>query len=158
MKRLLISLAVLLLVAAIGLKAYADIRHNQQMAILSVFNQANAACTQTRTYPNGRKIIVHAGDRMFSVRAYTTVIDRIATVQCPNQFSVAWLQYVQALERNQEPFSGLGAVGEYAVSVVKPSGAVTQDALARLDRINAPEAWRHVVMVALQYGVQIHDR
>jgi hypothetical protein len=45
--------------------------------------------------------------------------------------------------------STIGAGSNHAVSVVKASGSGTQDALARLDKLNASEALRRVQMVAL---------
>jgi hypothetical protein len=158
MKTLLLSLLLIVVVGLFGFKIYSDYRHGQQVAILAVFNQANAATTQTRVYPNGRKIIVHSGEKLFSRADFVKALDRISTIQCPQEFSMAWLNFVQTLQRGEEPFAGLGALGEYGVSVVQPSGAGTKDALARLDRLNASEAYRRVVMVALKYGVQIHDR
>jgi len=95
---------------------------------------------------------------MFSRAEFAKALNRINITQCPVEFNIAWMNFVQTVQRNQEPFAGLGAMGEYGVSVAKTSAEGTRDALARLDRLNAPEAYRHVVMVALKYGVQIHDK
>ncbi len=158
MKRLLLALGILLIIGAFSFKVWADTRHVQQLAIMSVFTQAQAALIQIRTFNNGRTLIVHANNKLFSVKEYVTALDRIPTTQCPQAFQTAWLNYVQTCERQQEPFNLLAAGVEGVVGVYKLSPSVTQDALARLDRLNAPEAWRRVIMVALEHGVQIHDR
>src|SRR5580658_2887583 len=107
MKKLLLFLLLLAAGSLYCLKVYSDIRHKQQVAILAVFDQANAAATQTRVYPNGRKIVVRSGDKLFSRVNFVRALDRIQTVQCPQEFSMAWLAFVQTLQRGEEPFAGL---------------------------------------------------
>jgi len=151
-------LALFLVIVGLGLKIWVDVRRDQQRAIVAVFTQAQQALTQTRRMPNGRIITVHAREKMFSLREYTSSLERISTAKCPESFRFAWLNYTQTLQRAEAPFSGLGSVVEFGVSVVKPSGAGTKDALARLDKLDAPEAWRRLETVALHYGVRVQDR
>ncbi len=143
-------LGMILLVGGVGLKVWADIIVKRQQAIMSVLEQRNQAVVRAKTMPNGRK------GNGFSPAVYTRGVARISTVDCPEPFSQVWLDYVQTLQRNNAPFAGLGAVTEFGVSAVKPNSDGTKDALARLDKLNTPEAWMRVQRVALRYGVQVH--
>jgi len=157
-KKLLLSLSVLVVLFGVVLLVAGIIRQKQQKAIMAVINQSNAACVQTRTLPNGDTITRRSGQRGFLMPEYIKAVERIPTVDCPQQFQVAWMNYVQTLQRGDQPFAGLGAVVEYEISVIHPSADASKDALARLDRLNASEAWRRVVMVALHCGVQIYNK
>jgi hypothetical protein len=152
MKKVLIPLLVALL-AAIAI--WCVVRHGQQQAVMAVLNQANKATVQTRHLANGRTVVVHPNSPLFSKREFVVSLERISTTGCPKTFQFAWLDFTQTFERSQEPFAGLGAVGEYVVSGITPWGTGTKDALQRLDKLNAPEAWRRVQRVALEYDVQL---
>jgi hypothetical protein len=153
----------MLIVIAIGFGVWTNIRHQQQQAIVAVLSQFETVRTEyrnslttTKTFPNGRTVTVPARNMLQLSKNYIAKVNRIATGDCPQAFQFAWLDFVQTLQRSEEPFSGLGAVGEYVVSVAQPSSAGAKDALARLDKLNIPEAWRRVQVVAIQYGVQMH--
>ncbi len=131
-----------------------QVRARQSQAIVAVFTQANSAHSEARVMLNGRPALLHR-QPVFSDKKYLLALEGISTSDCPEPFRLAWLNYLQTAERSDTPFSGLGAVGEYALSVVKPSSVGAKDALARLDKINTPEAWMRVETVALEYGVQL---
>lgn len=124
----------------------------QQQGIIAVLNQAHQVginASHTRTLSNGRS------RTSFSMNEYLAGIEKISTAQCPEKFRLAWLNYIQTLQRGNAPFSGLGAVTEFEVSTLGKSSSGTKDALARLDRLNGNEAWMHVETAALDYGVQL---
>jgi hypothetical protein len=100
----------------------------------------------------------HAGQKGFQLSEFAKELDHISTAGCPEPFRLAWLDFVQTVERDSSPFSGLGSLGEYTVSVFRGSSSGMKDALARLDRLDAPEAERRLEIVALNYGVQLTGR
>jgi hypothetical protein len=151
-RKLIIALGVLCAVSIAFVVVRVTVRAQQQQAIVAVLNQACAAnlnATHVRTMRNGRSIT------NFSVKDYLAGIETISTAQCPEDFRLAWLNYIQTLQRDRAPFSGLGAITEFEVSTLKTSPSGEKDALARLDKLNGNEAWMHVETKALDYGVQL---
>jgi hypothetical protein len=156
MKKLLWGLGVLFAATLIVFVIWIQIRAHRENAIIAVINQASAAMTQKRELPNGNTIVIHANTPGFSLRVYTNQLRQISTVQCPEPFQLAWLNFVQTTERAERPFAGLGSTIEFTVSAITPDGSGTTDALARLDKLDPQQAWMRVQIVALRYGVQIH--
>lgn len=161
MKRSFSFLAVIVVVATCGFFIWSGLEHARQRAIAGVLSeyktvnaQYRSEFSQTRTLPNGRTIHELPRNLAQLRREYVAALGRIPTDGCPDVFRLAWLNYVQTQERAENPLYALAATTEGAVSIVKPSPAVLRDALARLDRLNAPEAWRQVEVAALNYGVQ----
>jgi hypothetical protein len=144
------SILLVVLIAIVGTRVV--VRSVQQQRIVTVLNQANKArinATHIRILGNARS------KANFSLKEYLAGIETISTAQCPENFRLAWLNYIQTLQREGAPLSGLGAVTEFEISTLKASPNGTKDALARLDKINGKEAWMNVETTALEYGVQL---
>jgi hypothetical protein len=157
MKKLILGLGFLaVVILGLGFVVWAKVHVHQQQAIIAVLNEANAANTQKIEYSNGQTRIVHPNSPLFSVPVYTKRLRQISTLQCPEPFQMAWLNFIQTLERLERPFAGLGSLIEFTVSTVHPDGSGTSDALARLDKLDLSEARMRIQRVALRYGVQIH--
>ncbi|HTB79837.1 MAG TPA: hypothetical protein VK717_03010 [Opitutaceae bacterium] len=156
MKKFIIGSALLFAALFVLMFGLAEVRHARQLAIIAVLDQASKAKIQTKKLKDGRTLIIHPNNPQFSLKVYTQQLSQIPTVQCPEPFQLAWLNYVQTWERSEAPFAGVGSAIEFTVSTVKPNGDAAKDALARLDKMNPNEAWMRVQVVALRYGVQIH--
>lgn len=87
---------------------------------------------------------------------YIEGLHQISTDGCPQNFRLAFLDYVQTWERASKPGAGLGSTGEFAIGAVSKSGNAMQDASKKLAAIDTDEARRRLDMVALEYGVEIH--
>jgi hypothetical protein len=152
MKHFILYFGGFIAVLAIGFLIHFAIVCDRQQAIIAVINQAHAANVDARriiNFRNGRSVT------NFVVKIYVSEVQKIPTAQCPENFRLAWLNYIQTLERQHVPFSGLGAVTEFEISAFRGSSSGTKDALARLDKLNVNDAWMNVETAALDNGVQL---
>ncbi len=165
MKKFVLVLVILFVVGALGFKVWTDVRAAQQAAIIAVLTQFRetqeqfrSEFNQRRTLANGHIVAVPPRNPILLRKRYISDLRQISTAKCPETFRLAWLSYIQTLERSDDPLYALAALTEGTVSVVRLSPEGTKDALARLDRLNAPEALRRLEMIALGFGVQFQGR
>jgi type II secretory pathway pseudopilin PulG len=143
-KIIIISVAVVVV--------FSVMRNYEQQSIITVINQNRQAAINAlriTRFNSGRSIT------NFQSKVYLANVEKISTAQCPNKFRLAWLNYIQTLQRENAPFAGLGSLTEFEVSALGRSGNGTKDALDRLDKLNENEAWMRVETAALNYGVQL---
>ena len=120
-----------------------------QAAIKSVFEQRSEA-RKASTVDIGKKKGV-----MFDGNAYVNALHKIDASACPKKFQLAWLDYVQAWERNKAPINDFASKAEFAVGLAFHSTAAVSDSVERIKRGDTDEAFRQIVRVAAQYDVTV---
>lgn len=95
---------------------------------------------------------------------YVSKLKMIKAVDCPKDFRMAWLDYVQAWERRAEAglHGKLAAEGETVAGAAadlhgatKSGADLIDKAQTKLDGMNTAEAWRQVEKVAMAYDVAV---
>jgi hypothetical protein len=86
-------------------------RTKQAQAISAVFQRQKDAQLQARMLVNGRQLMLR-GEPAFSENKYILALDEISTAGCPETFRLAWLNYIQALKRQN-------STGDVAITLVE---------------------------------------
>jgi hypothetical protein len=88
---------------------------------------------------------------------YLAALTAIHTSDCPKQFQLAWLEYVQTWER-EVSYPVLRRVEDVAetVGAIKDV-SLLRDVDERAEKRDMFEAWRHCKRVALEFDVEIAD-
>jgi hypothetical protein len=84
--------------------------------------------------------------------AYLTRLKAVSTTDCPQDFRLAFLNYVQTLERANEQGTELPNILAIVQVVQHPAQALLAAAPPRPEKVDVSEAWRQVVTVATKYG------
>ena len=96
---------------------------------------------------NGRIVSAHLHTRLYLMR-----LQSIDTAGCPQEFRLAWLDYIQTWERK---LSGRRAAEDVLEALPALSGDFRDlgDIGKRMAASDTSEAWRHCERVALEFGV-----
>ena len=137
----MVGTVFLLSFATIGNWDYRD-KLEVQKAIAQVV-QARAEAYQKASV--SKKI---RGREVFDASVYLKALHEIDTKECPKKFRLAWLDYVQAWDRQMEilPFLFEGVLA--IKGDLKP---LAEGQIAR----NTTEKWRAVQRMALEYGIDV---
>jgi hypothetical protein len=84
---------------------------------------------------------------------YVKLLQKITTEDCPQDFRLAWLEYVQTWERNASPANGLRKLAELGIGLTTGHLAIAADALRPSPGTDTDEAFRKVQKAALEYGI-----
>ena len=88
MTKLIIGSAILFVALMFGL---VEMRHERQLSIIAVLDQASKAKVQIKKLKDGRTFIIHPNNPQFSLKVYTQQLSQISTVECPEPFQLVWL-------------------------------------------------------------------
>jgi hypothetical protein len=146
---IIFSVAIVVLLTA-GL--FIAIRSAESKSIINVLNknsQLVKALTQSPAHGS-------MPQKKFNVRQYINELTQIDTAFCPKKFELAWLDYVQALERASDKRMILGEVIVGMIGVATKSHSLEPMLAKPLEaRDEVERAWQNVERVALEYDVRI---
>ena len=149
-----IALAVVICVVLSVVALFFVYKGAVAQSIVNVLNRnarAARACVQTSTLGTRNK-------RKFNTREYVNELHRIDASRCPKKFQLAWLDYVQAWEREGEQTPGvvLGELYLGMVGVATKSSSLEKMAVRPIEARDALErAWDALERVALEYDVRV---
>ena len=151
---LYVFIAVVVVVGVAMIGGYWAIRlyeSNTVMAVLGQNIQAAKSCLEVR--PLGGRT-----RKIFNTRQYVNELHKIDPSHTPKKFQLAWLDYVQAWEREAEQTNGtmLGEAYIGMLGVVSRSSRLASVAAKPIETANALErAQQNLERVALEYDVRI---
>jgi hypothetical protein len=151
------SLIAVTVTALVGI-CFVGVRLNQahQHAIIRVVNENGKAILRCRVKrPLLADVLGDDTNRDYvSTPQFAKELRKIDITGCPTDFQNAWVEYVQAWERQAEsPLGGVVAVTELGVAAKVGADVAANDAIRKLNLRDKDEAWRNCELVALKYGV-----
>jgi hypothetical protein len=176
MRKYMIAGVVALVILSAGVMVMRIKRHLQRSAIIAAL-QSRQESRQKCVVMMKTGYAQHT--TIFREAEYLSALKRISTDGCPESFREAWLEYVQAWERMVAPgdiekrqdiltmaavkgkVEGNGDLGIGLGGGLKLAGGVSveadlsnlKDMAKRLESRDTNEAFRHVEVVSLSYGV-----
>lgn len=173
MKKAIIAAIISVLVGCAGYCAWLSHRHTEQkfmIAALQARQEKRLKCVIVVQTGSGRSM--RRAPKLLPAE-YLKQLKEISTDGCPEEFRQAWLQYVQAWERNAAPNDVERRQDRLTMAAVKGKlevhggvGTTTggglgveadlsnlKDMAKRLESRDTNESFRHVETVALGYGV-----